>query len=341
MSDFEIVSGPNSPRSCSSTSTQNEEAAGIGQAVDPHAVLLSGADAFATVLPPILCPEACRELVYTFQDCPGHGATLDPSGYIEAVVMYLLQQQEKDFLRLQGSVGGLKALSKCLTYGCLQHSITACVYFMPPHSPSRLDLALMAGLSKHVAVLPAVGKADTMTTDEAAACCQAVQHMLSEPAEYVPGLQPGACIDVYRPSEESFAAESSGLPLMRCTRPALFAAASDGVTSFLEVIASNEVYGLLDRSTDLFIGFCEAYEAAGRQLKDLAGTACAAAAQPLLCSRRSGTHLHATAAGGLLSSFKAGGQDLLKTCPQMVPSCSVWGTSRVAWSAGGRAQLLL
>jgi hypothetical protein len=43
------------------------EATGIGQAVDPHAVLLSGAKAFATVLPSVLCPEACRELVYTFQ----------------------------------------------------------------------------------------------------------------------------------------------------------------------------------------------------------------------------------------------------------------------------------
>lgn len=52
------------------------EAAGISQAVDPHAVLLSGADAFTTVLPPILCPEACRELVYTFQVsilCTMHG----------------------------------------------------------------------------------------------------------------------------------------------------------------------------------------------------------------------------------------------------------------------------
>jgi hypothetical protein len=43
------------------------EAAGIGPAADPHAVLLSGAGAFSTVLPPIVCPEACRELVYSFQ----------------------------------------------------------------------------------------------------------------------------------------------------------------------------------------------------------------------------------------------------------------------------------
>eukprot|EP00882_Tetradesmus_deserticola_P024672 GHRQ01026979.1.p1 GENE.GHRQ01026979.1~~GHRQ01026979.1.p1 ORF type:complete len:129 (-),score=41.34 GHRQ01026979.1:6-392(-) len=69
---------------------------------------------------------------------------------------------------------------------------------MPPHGPSRLDLALMAGLSKHVAVLPVVGKADTMTTDEADTCRQAVQHMLAEPAECVPGFKAGDTFDVYR-----------------------------------------------------------------------------------------------------------------------------------------------
>jgi hypothetical protein len=46
------------------------------------------------------------------QDCPGHGATLDPAAYLEALVTYLLQQQERDYQLLQGSVGGLKALSK-------------------------------------------------------------------------------------------------------------------------------------------------------------------------------------------------------------------------------------
>jgi hypothetical protein len=85
-----------------------------------------------------------------------------------------------------------------LMYGCLQHSVTACIYFMPPHGPSRLDLALMAGLSKHVALLPVVGKADAMTADEASECCRAVQKMLAEPAEYVPGIAGGGSINVYR-----------------------------------------------------------------------------------------------------------------------------------------------
>jgi septin family protein len=79
--------------------------------------------------------------------------------------------------------------------GSLAHSITACLYFLPPHGPSQLDLVLMAGLSKHVALLPVVGKADSMTPAEARDVCRLLQHMMAEPAEYVPGLQP---IKAYR-----------------------------------------------------------------------------------------------------------------------------------------------
>jgi septin family protein len=50
----------------------------------------------------------------------------------------------------------------------------------------------MAGLSEHVALLPVVGKADSMTAAEAEDCCMLVQHMLAEPREYVAGLGVGA-----------------------------------------------------------------------------------------------------------------------------------------------------
>jgi septin family protein len=56
----------------------------------------------------------------------------------------------------------------------------------------------MWGLSKRVVLLPVVGKADAMTAEEAADCCRAVQHMLAEPAEYVPGISGGASIDVHK-----------------------------------------------------------------------------------------------------------------------------------------------
>jgi hypothetical protein len=45
-----------------------------------------------------------------------------------------------------------------------------------------------------------------------------------------------------------------------------------------------QLYGLLDRSSDLFISFSGAYEAAGKQLNVLAGKACKEAAQHLMPS---------------------------------------------------------
>ncbi|WIA13026.1 hypothetical protein OEZ85_006635 [Tetradesmus obliquus] len=125
-----------------------------------------------------------------------------------------------------------------------------------------------------------------MTAHEAAVCCEAVQRMLSRPAEYVPGLRAGDSIDVYRPSAQS----SPGgihLPLLlhtRCGAASAAAAASeegsDGIRLLLELVAGNEVYGLLNRSWDQFIRFSDANNAAGRKLPVLAAAACKEAALP-------------------------------------------------------------
>lgn len=68
--------------------------------------------------------------------------------------------------------------------------MTACLYFLPSHRPSKLDLVLMSALSPHVALLPVVGKADTMTAAEALECCKLVQQMMAQAEEYVSGLEP-------------------------------------------------------------------------------------------------------------------------------------------------------
>jgi len=59
----------------------------------------------------------------------------------------------------------------------------------------KLDLVIIAALAKRVALLPVVGKADAMSEQEAAACVEAVWHMLAEPHEYVAGLNP---VETYR-----------------------------------------------------------------------------------------------------------------------------------------------
>jgi septin family protein len=79
--------------------------------------------------------------------------------------------------------------------GSLAHSVTACLYFLPPHGPSKLDLVLMAGLARHVALLPVVGKADCMSGAEAEECCRLVTHVMQQPGEYVAGLE---AVELYR-----------------------------------------------------------------------------------------------------------------------------------------------
>uniref|UniRef100_A0A383VXV4 Septin-type G domain-containing protein n=1 Tax=Tetradesmus obliquus TaxID=3088 RepID=A0A383VXV4_TETOB len=251
---------------------------GTGAAADPHAVLLAGSDEFAAAVGPISVPEAGREVQYRLQDCPGYGATLDPAGYLEALLSFIFSQQQKDFTQLQGSRG----LPKSLVYGSLAHSVTACLYFLQPHGPSKLDLVLMAGLAKHVALLPVIGKADSMTAGEARDCVRLVQHMLEQPGEYVPGL---TAIKAYRSS-------GSELPFLLHTRSPASAAPGDaasaghaGLGQLMELLTGDEVYGLLDHAWDSYTAFCSAYEGAGGcSIAALVSAASAAATQAVMPS---------------------------------------------------------
>ncbi|WIA17574.1 hypothetical protein OEZ85_014400 [Tetradesmus obliquus] len=244
---------------------------GTGASADPHAVLLAGSGGFAAAVGPISVPEAGRELLYRLQDCPGHGASLDPAGYLEALLSFIFSQQQKDFQQLHGSRG----MPKSLVCGSLAHSVAACLYFLPPHGPTQLDLVLMAGLAPHVALLPVVGKADSMTDDEAQDCVRLVRHMLAQPEEYVPGLKP---IKLYRSYD-------SELPFLLNTRSPPIAApgaaaeaGQAGLHTLLQLLTGDEVYGLLDHAWDNYTTFCSAYEdAGGSSIADLVSAACAAA----------------------------------------------------------------
>lgn len=47
---------------------------------------------------------------------------------------------------------GSRALSQVAMCGQLQHSITACIYFLAPHRVKKVDLILMSALSQVVGV---------------------------------------------------------------------------------------------------------------------------------------------------------------------------------------------
>lgn len=75
---------------------------------------------------------------------------------------------------------------RSLACGCLENSVSLCIYLLPPHGPSKLDLVMMSYLSRFVGLLPVIAKADCMTEREVAGCQVALEEMLKEPE--VPGL---------------------------------------------------------------------------------------------------------------------------------------------------------
>uniref|UniRef100_A0A383WIM5 Septin-type G domain-containing protein n=1 Tax=Tetradesmus obliquus TaxID=3088 RepID=A0A383WIM5_TETOB len=88
----------------------------------------------------------------------------------------------KDYEMLAGSRG----LNEAAMCGQLQHSITACVYFLSPHRVKKVDLIIMSALSQLVTVIPVIAKADTMTDKELSAFRSEVRAMLSCPSKYAP-----------------------------------------------------------------------------------------------------------------------------------------------------------
>jgi septin family protein len=80
------------------------------------------------------------------QDLPGWGEDLNLRRYLRTVVAFILEQRERDYEQLSHA----KAMSAEAMYGQLQHSITACLYFLPPHRVKKIDLILMAAISQLV-----------------------------------------------------------------------------------------------------------------------------------------------------------------------------------------------
>uniref|UniRef100_A0A383VX14 Uncharacterized protein n=1 Tax=Tetradesmus obliquus TaxID=3088 RepID=A0A383VX14_TETOB len=229
--------------------------------VDLHAVFCKDPAAWATQLPPVLLPEACREMVYKFQDSPGQGSTLEPTYHMKALLTHLLQQHLKDYNQLCGSRG----MNKSLACGCLQHSTTACFYFLPPHGPSKVDLLAMSALSQHVALLPVLSLPEGLTDEQAAKLQATVRQLLQDPSAHVEGMQPIATYKLAYATD----ATNSGLkqPLVLRT-PAPGSAQPSVLQGLVQLLSSAEVrvYGLLDDAWERYSSFCDAYEAAGKDL---------------------------------------------------------------------------
>lgn len=63
------------------------------------------------------------------QDMPGWGDDINVSSYARTVAEYVIQQRAADYDELQGH----RSFPKANVSGCLKNSVTACLYFLPPH----------------------------------------------------------------------------------------------------------------------------------------------------------------------------------------------------------------
>ncbi|KAF6246111.1 Septin-domain-containing protein [Scenedesmus sp. NREL 46B-D3] len=138
-------------------------------------------DSLRTVLEPMEIPESSRRLMISIQDMPGWGDDINLMRYMRIVTGFLLEQRAKDYERLAGG----RTLDKTAMCGQLQHSITACLYFIPPHRTKKIDLILMAAISQLVTIIPVIGKSDAMTEAELTAYRAEVLQMLAQPNKFV------------------------------------------------------------------------------------------------------------------------------------------------------------
>ena len=116
---------------------------------------------------------------------PGWGDDLNTVTYLRMVTELLLELRQRDYNRLAGS-RSLPAASMC---GQLKHSITACLYFIPPHRMKKIDLILISAISQLTTVIPVIAKSDCMTEAELAAYRVEVASMLQSPSKFVGGLK--------------------------------------------------------------------------------------------------------------------------------------------------------
>jgi septin family protein len=130
---------------------------------------------------------------------PGWGDDVNLTRYLRVVASFLLEQRIKDYEKLDGGCS-FDPTTMC---GQLPHSITACLYCIPPHRTKKIDLVLMAAVSQLVPIIPVIAKADCMTDRELAQYRMEVQSMLQAPNKYTSGRNmPQLDVSVFQFSQD-------------------------------------------------------------------------------------------------------------------------------------------
>ncbi|WIA39364.1 hypothetical protein OEZ86_005472 [Tetradesmus obliquus] len=119
-------------------------------------------DSLKVELEPLLDDTSNLEMHFSFQDMPGWGDDINLVNSLKTVLDFLLKQRQKDYIRNKAGL-----TEHCAVPGTMmRHGITVCLYFVPPHRVKPIDWIMMAAISKLVAVIPVIAKADTFTAQE-------------------------------------------------------------------------------------------------------------------------------------------------------------------------------
>jgi septin family protein len=240
---------------------------------------------------------------------PGWGDDVNITRYLRVVASFLLEQRIKDYERLDGGCN-FDPTTMC---GQLPHSITACLYFLPPHRTKKIDLVLMAAVSQLVPIIPVIAKADCMTDRELAHYRMEVQSMLQAPNKFTGGRNmPQLDVSVFQFSQaiiEGLAMRS--LPLaVSCSRdvepcedPAFLQSMGlEGIEKPVQPVRNykwgavyplnrghsdlivlkrlllgdrvDSLYAMLDESYSRYVQFCGLYEENDKQLQLILQDAC-------------------------------------------------------------------
>jgi len=258
--------------------------------------------ALRTVLEPMDIPESSRRLMMSVQDMPGWGDDINLVRYLRIVTDFLLDQRQKDYEKLNGS----RAMSSAAMCGQLQHSVTACLYFIAPHRMKKIDLILMAAVSQLTSVIPVIGKSDTMTEGELSAYRAEVMGMLKNPSKYVDSKSlPQLQVSLFRFAEQvlnDLGVEKAMMPVAIVTSRDTEAVTDTALLSAMGVTGPcsqpvrrykwgdcyplnrnhsdlillkrlllgdrvDSLYAMLDDSYLRYVQFCTTYEEAGKQLQ--------------------------------------------------------------------------
>ena len=186
------------------------------------------------------------EWYYTVQDTPGYGDRVNIRHNIDAMVDFVVRQNEKWF-----NVETSKRRPADMTL-IEDPRIDVCLFCLPPHRLRYVDVKFMHELGQVVPIIPMITKADTMNIREATIFRQEVYSRLQNPSQY--GLK--GAIGLFEFSKETMeriAVDDSGSQLQ--TLPFLVVASN-------EVNAEQNQRGIFWPERQYAWGTCEAFNPA-------------------------------------------------------------------------------